>query len=176
MFKPAKVGDAFGPTWSTHWFKIGIDIPKSFKGERVFLIFDCSSEALIWSVDGTPLQALVGGDINERHVDFKLSNESTGDEHFDFYIEMACNGLFGAGAGGNGSIFPPIPDRKFPLVSAKIAVRNNAPYQLYRDFQVYLGLIKSLPANSQLGCDALYTANQIVNVFRYDVPEYFLLY
>ena len=27
-FKPTKVGESFGPSWSTHWFKVALTIPK----------------------------------------------------------------------------------------------------------------------------------------------------
>ena len=157
--------------WSTHWFRLSIDIPESFKGQQVLLIFDCNCEALLWTIDGTPLTGLTGGEIGERHVDYKLVEKSKGGEHFDFYIETACNGLFGAGAGWNGSIFAPENDRYYKLEHAKIAVRNELGYQLYRDFDILMGILKEMPSDSQLASDALYTANKIVNTFRYDVPE-----
>ena len=61
-FRPYKLGDAFGPTWSTHWFIIYIDIPRDWIGKEVQLIWDSGSEAMIWTAGQTePLQALSGG-------------------------------------------------------------------------------------------------------------------
>ena len=58
-FTPASVGDEFGPAWSTHWFKVGIQIPVRWKGNPVHFLWDSSSEACVW-VDNLPLQGLTG--------------------------------------------------------------------------------------------------------------------
>jgi alpha-mannosidase len=126
---------------------------------------------MIWSTDGVPLQGLTGGDVNERRVHFKLLSEAKGGEEFSFYIEVACNGLFGAGEGGNGSIFPPVENRTFPLAIAQLAVKNQLSWDLHEDLEIFLGLIKDTPPDSQLGADALYTANKIVDTFYIDRPE-----
>ncbi|CAH3194175.1 unnamed protein product, partial [Porites evermanni] len=34
-FVETQVGCSFGPTWSTHWFKVIIHIPEEWKGEAV---------------------------------------------------------------------------------------------------------------------------------------------
>ncbi|KAJ1549340.1 Alpha-mannosidase 2C1 [Nowakowskiella sp. JEL0078] len=44
--------------WSTHWFKVAVEIPYSFHGDEVYLVFNPDCEALIWSTDGTPLQGI----------------------------------------------------------------------------------------------------------------------
>lgn len=31
-YRPAKVGDAFGPSWTTHWFLVRATVPTSFDG------------------------------------------------------------------------------------------------------------------------------------------------
>jgi alpha-mannosidase len=108
----------------------------------VLLLFDCGSEALIWSTDGTPLQALIGVNNydDRRHIDYKLTDNAKKGEFFEFYIEMACNGI--SGAGTNGGINAPDPNQSFKLELVEIVSRNQVPYELYRDFQVYIGLIK----------------------------------
>ena len=50
-----------------------------------------------------------GGDA--RH-EFILTPNAEGEEIMQFYIEMACNGMFGA---GSGLIGPPDPNRFFHL-------------------------------------------------------------
>jgi alpha-mannosidase len=84
-YTPANIGAKLGPTWSSHWFKLNIDIDLSSKGKCV-LIFDTGSEALIWSVDGEPLQGLTGGNGGDRHVDFVLVKNAKGGEHIELYI------------------------------------------------------------------------------------------
>ena len=53
---------------------------------------------------------------------------------FTVYIEVAANGMFGAGKGG--LIEPPNPAREFPLVLAELAVLNQGVYDLIMDLTV----------------------------------------
>ena len=168
-FEPTKVGESFGPTWSTHWFQLDFSIPTSMAGDSVLLIFDSSSEAMVWSSDGTPLIGLTGGNVNERHVDFRLTDNAKGGESFQFYVEVACNGLFGAGNGG--LIEPPEINKYFKLEQVHLAVYNEHSYALHRDSEIFLGILKEFPQDCQLASDVLYTANKIVDAFRPDVPE-----
>lgn len=56
------------------------------------------------------------------------------------YIEMACNGVFGAG--NDGVINPPKLDRTFQLEQAELIVRDEDVFQLICDFQVLIDLAK----------------------------------
>ncbi|HEX9018109.1 MAG TPA: hypothetical protein VF806_02920, partial [Anaerolineaceae bacterium] len=58
-FRPAQVGEKFGPFWSTHWFRVEIEIPEAWAGQEVHLLWDSTSEALVWE-DGKPMQGLTG--------------------------------------------------------------------------------------------------------------------
>lgn len=80
-----------------------------------------------------------------------------------FYVEMACNGMFGT---GNGLIGPPDPNRFFNLSELDLAVPNKLAWNLLYDFQIILGMAKDLPEDSLRGSQALYTANAIINAFQ----------
>lgn len=59
-YKPAKKGDVFGPSWTNHWFRVTLNIPKEWEEyERVQLEFDCSGEAMVFTTDGDPLQGML---------------------------------------------------------------------------------------------------------------------
>lgn len=115
-------------------------MPCEWAGEQVELLWDSSSEAMIWSTDGVPRQGLTGDsktqffyvqtvlksspshnelpinyyiEGNDRRVEYPLLKKAKGGETVELYIEMACNGMFGAGK--NGLINPPEEDRKFQL-------------------------------------------------------------
>ncbi len=32
-YRPAKVGDAFGPSWTTHWFRVRATVPADWDGQ-----------------------------------------------------------------------------------------------------------------------------------------------
>lgn len=55
-FNPTTKGTSYGPTWSTHWFKIEISIPKEWKNQEIHFLWDSSSEATLWSSKGIILQ------------------------------------------------------------------------------------------------------------------------
>lgn len=53
-------------------------------------------------------------------------------------MELACNGLFGAGKGS--MIAPPDPDRKFTLSKAELVVFNRDVYELLVDLEILLDM------------------------------------
>ncbi|EED13902.1 hypothetical protein TSTA_101420 [Talaromyces stipitatus ATCC 10500] len=60
-YEITQVGQQFGPSWSTQWFKVYITIPNEIKHEKhIELNWDCNNEATVWMEDGTPLQGLTG--------------------------------------------------------------------------------------------------------------------
>jgi alpha-mannosidase len=61
-FRPTRVGESFGPSWSTHWFKVQITVPEDLRDkEHLELHWDANNEGMVWTEDGNPLQGLTGG-------------------------------------------------------------------------------------------------------------------
>lgn len=54
------------------------------------------------------------------------------------FVELACNGLFGAGKGS--MISPPDPDRRFTLSKAELVVFNRDVYELLVDLEILLDM------------------------------------
>lgn len=130
-FKPTKIGAQFGPSWSTHWFKIQLIVPENMRHkEHLEFHWDANNEGMVWSEDGRPLQGLSGG--GERIEWVLPDNFRDGAQHV-FYIEMACNGMFGNAPGGD-TIQPPRPDRYYQLHTARITAVNLEARALYYDF------------------------------------------
>jgi alpha-mannosidase len=74
--------------------------------ERLIFKWDAGCEGMIWSEDGEPLQGLTGG--GERPDWLFPVGWRDGKKHV-FYVEVACNAMFGNAVGD--SIQPPKPDR-----------------------------------------------------------------
>ncbi|KAJ1911829.1 Glycoside hydrolase, 38 vacuolar alpha mannosidase [Tieghemiomyces parasiticus] len=161
-FKPTKAGSSFGPTWSTHWFKISVKVPKDWVGEEIEFRWDAGCEGLLWSTDGVPIHGLISG----TRVEYILTEKSVGGETFHFYVEMACNGLFGMGAGG--MINPPDMNRYFRIDRAELAVNNVAARCLWRDFEIIKGIVDHLPERSPRAAQAFAVANDICNAYDRD--------
>ena len=143
-FRPTSVGESFGPSWSTHWFKIGVKIPSELQDKKhLEFHWDANNEGLVWSEDGEPLQGLTGG--GERIEWVLPSSWRDGREHI-FYIEMACNGMFGNAPGGD-TIQPPSPNKYFRLQTADIVAVNLEARALFVDFWIIGGILNILQSS-----------------------------
>lgn len=161
-FKPTHIGESFGPSWSTHWFRIRLTVPEDMrKKERLEFHWDANNEGLVWTEDGRPLQGLTGG--GERNEWIIPDEWRDGKEH-TFYIEMACNGMFG-NAPGDDSIQPPNPDKSYTLSKAQITAVNLAARALYYDFWIIGDAAREFPADSWEAHEANMVGNAMIDAF-----------
>ncbi|KAF9529896.1 glycoside hydrolase family 38 protein [Crepidotus variabilis] len=170
-FKSAKKGDPFGPSWTNHWWKVSVTIPEYWQQyERVQFEFDPGCEAMIFTVDGTPLQGITGGYGGDRRVEYIIPPEAREAGYHEFVIESSCNGMFGVPMNGD-TIQPPDMNRYFTLDSADLVVPNQEAWGLLWDFQTLRELVDTLPGNTSLQNKAMTVANQIMNVFDKNDPS-----
>eukprot|EP01135_Chromosphaera_perkinsii_P010443 Nk52_evm6s2133 gene=Nk52_evmTU6s2133 len=160
----------FGPSWSTHWFAVRVEIPVEWgEQEGVVLEWDSGSEACVWmeEMGSVPLQGLAGsctGKQARTHFPLPMSGS-----HCTIFVEMACNGMFGCG--DNGLINPPDPDRTFELSIAAVQVVDQLARDLYYDVEVLLQISEALGEESERAHQALMCANEIINTLDMDDPE-----
>ncbi|MCL5994751.1 MAG: alpha-mannosidase [Chloroflexi bacterium] len=159
-YRPTQVGEQFGPIWSTHGFKVDIEIPQNWKGHEVHLLWDSSSEACVWE-DGQPLQGLTGSSsswaANALRSQYTLTRKASGGEKITLYIEIACNGLFGITGDTQ-------PSHIGLLRQAEIAAFDCEAWELLWDFVTVADMAQALPANTPRGGQALRAANDMINV------------
>ncbi|ODN00433.1 Alpha-mannosidase 2C1, partial [Orchesella cincta] len=175
-FLPVDVDEEFGPTWSTHLFMIKVVIPIDWKGKEVHLRWNSSSEATLINHDGNVVQVisltnfarlalLEKGFIPKHRENFVVSKcwEPQHDsKELIYYVEMACNGLFGA-LGEGFSLDPPNPNLKYKLKYVDIAVYEPLIFKLYTDLEILLGIAEEMTEDIR-GYQALYTANEMINL------------
>ncbi|KAI9778591.1 MAG: Glycoside hydrolase, 38 vacuolar alpha mannosidase [Geoglossum umbratile] len=160
-YKCTEVGESFGPSWSTHWFHITLTVPPDLrKKDHLEFHWDAGNEGMVWTEEGEPLQGLTGGDRIEWIFPQPWKD---GKEHV-FYIEMACNKMFGNAPGGDG-IQPPIPDSRYGLNKADIVAINLDARQLFVDFWIIKDAAQEFPDNSWESHEALQVANAIIDAF-----------
>nr|XP_023408597.1 alpha-mannosidase 2C1 [Loxodonta africana] len=168
-FRPAQVGDRFGPTWWTSWFRVELTIPEAWVGQEVHLRWESNGEGLVWR-DGEPVQGLTTEGEKTSYVLTDRLGE--GDpRNLTLYVEVACNGLLGAGKGS--MIAAPDPEKMFQVSRAELAVFHRDVYKLLVDLELLLGIAKGLGEDNQRSFQALYTANQMVNMCDPAQPETF---
>ncbi|KAM3869694.1 alpha-mannosidase 2C1 [Diretmus argenteus] len=159
-FTPHRVGETFGPTWWTCWFKVTLKIPESWRGKEVHLLWESDGEAMVWR-DGQPVQGLA----KEGEKTSYILTDSLKDEEphsITVYVELACNGLFGAGKGS--MIAAPDPSRTYSVQKAELVVFNRDVRELLTDFEMLIDIVKQLGEQEQRGYQALFTANEMVNL------------
>ncbi|KAK7890984.1 hypothetical protein WMY93_022947 [Mugilogobius chulae] len=159
-FSPYKVGETFGPTWSTCWFRVSLNTPPSWSSEEVHLLWESDGEAMVWR-DGQPVQGLTKEGEKTSYI---LSESLQDDEPHSLvlYVEVACNGLFGAGQGS--MIAAPDPKRMFSVQRAELIIFNRHVQELLTDFEMMLDIVKELGEQDQRGFQALFTVNEMVNL------------
>ncbi|KAF3854847.1 hypothetical protein F7725_022902 [Dissostichus mawsoni] len=168
-FAPYKVGDTFGPTWWTCWFKVTLNIPESWRGKEVHLRWESDGEAMVWR-DEQPVQGL----SKEGEKTSYILSDCLKDEEphsVTLYVEMACNGLFGAGQGS--MIAAPDPNRKFSVQKADLVVFNRDVQEMLTDFEMLIDIVKELGEGEQRGFQALFTVNEMVNLCDPSDPSSF---
>ncbi|XP_021263154.1 alpha-mannosidase 2C1 isoform X2 [Numida meleagris] len=168
-FRPARVGESFGPTWETCWFRVELSIPPAWAGREVHFVWESDGEGMVWR-DAQPVQGLTKEGEKTSYV-LTSSLKETEPHSLTLYVELACNGLFGAGKGS--MIAPPDPDRKFTLSKAELVVFNRDVYELLVDLEILLDMAQLLGEENQRSFQALYAANQIVNVCDVKDPSTF---
>uniref|UniRef100_A0A8C5BU47 alpha-mannosidase n=1 Tax=Gadus morhua TaxID=8049 RepID=A0A8C5BU47_GADMO len=138
-FAPYKIGDTFGPTWCTCWFKVILRIPESWRGKEVHLLWESDGEAMVWR-DEQPVQGLT----KEGEKTSYILSECLGDDDphsITLYVEMACNGLFGAGQGS--MIAAPDPNRKYSVHKAELVVLHRDVRETLTDFEMMVDIVKA---------------------------------
>ncbi|KAJ4288183.1 Glycoside hydrolase, 38 vacuolar alpha mannosidase [Kalmusia sp. IMI 367209] len=160
-FREMNPGHWFGPGWSTHWVKLKITVPDYLLDkEHLEFHWDADCEGMIWTEDGEVVHGLTGG--GER-IEWVLPKEfRDGKEHL-FYIEVACNGMFGNGNGG--SIQPPDPNRHFQLHKAEIVAINLEARALRYDFWEIGDAAREFPGDGWESHEAQQVANRIIDTF-----------
>lgn len=163
QFVKTNVGEWFGPSWTTHWFRVVLKVPEHLQNKRLLEFhWDSNSEGLVWSEDGKPLQGLTGG--GER-VEWILPDSFRDGKEHTIYIEMACNRMFGNAPGGD-SIQPPDPNKYFRLDKAEIVAIDPDARQLWIDIWILQDAAREFPGDSWESHKALQVCNEIIEAFE----------
>ncbi len=164
QYELTQVGQQFGPFWSTHWFRVEIQIPAAWAGQEVHFLWDSSSEGEVWQ-DGRPMQGLTGSNLNwggpgPVRPEYMLGRKVKGGEQITLYVEMAVNQLFGLGYSRSTSQTSPVGT----LRQAEVAVFDREAWDLLWDFKIIADMAANLPQNTPRGAQALFVANEMVNM------------
>ena len=154
-YRPAALGDQFGPLWATYWFRVGATVPDDWRGERVDLLWISHSEATLW-VDGRSVQGLNTSPEGVR-IDALLIDPAAGGERLDLRVELACNGKFGRLDPAYESVEPVVLDR------CQIARFDREAWDMRCDFLV----LQALEADHANGLDPTWAGELLAELNRF---------
>jgi alpha-mannosidase len=117
QYRPAELGERFGPLWATYWFKVRATVPDEWRGERVELLWQSDSEATLWR------EGVVVAGLNRHHAEATIADAAKPGE-IELQVELACNGLFGR------------QDRPVELTRCELARWDTAAWKTFHDFEV----------------------------------------
>jgi alpha-mannosidase len=160
-FRPARVGDRWGPPWGTSWFHATGRVPAEWSGGHVVLRADLGfsggpgfqAEGLIYRPDGIPAKG-----IEPDNTELVIAERAVGGEAVDYYLEAAAN--------------PPVIERAFrptdlgdvrtapreplyTLTALELVRTDETVRALGHDVEVLLGLARALPETSARGREIL---------------------
>ena len=144
-YRPATLGERFGPLWATYWFRVRATVPESWAGSRVELLWNSASEATLW-LDGVPVQGL-----NRHHLDAVLVGCAAGSDAVAFEVELACNGLFGR------------QEAPVELHRCELARFDPEAWRLYHDFET----LRALAADADNGLDESWAGELLEELNRF---------
>ncbi|WP_369359370.1 alpha-mannosidase [Streptomyces sp. cg2] len=152
-YEPFAVGDAWGPPWSTSWFRLTGEVPAEWAGRRVEAVLDpgftgdgpgFQAEGLVYDAAGVPLK---GVHPRNRHV--PVAAPAHGGEEVRLLLEAAANPAvlrdFRPTDLGDIRTAPRRPLHRF--AAADLAVLDETVWQLVLDVEVLWELMHELPVD-----------------------------
>jgi alpha-mannosidase len=152
-YRPAAIGDRWGPPWGTSWFHLSGTVPVDAAGQRIELVVDLGwddhspgfqAEGLAYRPDGTVVKGL-----NPFNAWIPVAGSAGGGEVVDLYVEAAANphinsdGAFSPTALGEKATAGDGP--LYRLNRADICVFDVDVWELVADLEVLHQLMQELP-------------------------------
>jgi alpha-mannosidase len=140
-YVPGRVGDRWGPPWSTTWFRITGKIPSGWAGRTVEALIDIgfdqgatgfNAEGLVYRRSGQPVKGL-----HPSTSWVRLADPAQGGENVELYVEGAANPMIAA--------FRPTPlgdlatagdQPLYRIERVELAIFENEVWELVADLEV----------------------------------------
>ncbi|GAA5198060.1 glycoside hydrolase family 38 C-terminal domain-containing protein [Rugosimonospora acidiphila] len=151
-YTPFAVGSAWGPAWSTTWFRVRGQVPPGWVGRRVEAVIDLGFshpspgrqvEGMVYDPAGRPIKGLA-----PRNTYVPITPSSAGGEEVLLYVEGAANPHLAAMRGSGdprGDKLTADREPLYRLTRADLAVLDEEVWQLVLDVEVLWELMRELP-------------------------------
>lgn len=155
-FADFRVGESWGPAWSTSWLHVTGSVPPEWAGRTVEVVLDLGfdqrvpgfqCEGLVHGPDGTPIKGL-----NPRNPCVPVASRAEAGQPVEFFVEAAANPvILGAepfAPTGLGDANPPHTEPLYRLQRADLVVFDEQVWQLVADIEVLDQLMQELSLDS----------------------------
>ncbi|MCP2166433.1 alpha-mannosidase [Goodfellowiella coeruleoviolacea] len=151
-YRPARVGDAWGPAWGTSWFRVTGTVPPEWAGRTVEAVLDLgftqdlsgfSAEGLVYRPDGTAVKGL-----NPRNTWVRIAAPARGGERVLLHVEAAANPLILPPTTALGDPLTAGDAPLYRLARMDLAVFDEPVWELVQDLDVLGQLMHELSVDS----------------------------
>ncbi|MBQ0864277.1 glycoside hydrolase family 38 C-terminal domain-containing protein [Streptomyces sp. RK75] len=150
-YRPAAVGEAWGPAWGTTWFRVTGKVPQAWAGRTVEAVLDLGferdmpgfqCEGLVHRADGTAVKGL-----HPRNSWVRLADAAAGGEEVELYIEAASNPIVNTPQTPTyqGDVHTAHSEPLYRLARMDLAVFEPQVWELAMDLEVTGSLMRELP-------------------------------
>jgi alpha-mannosidase len=146
-YRPAAIGDSWGPAWGTTWFRISGTISPSWAGKTVEAIVDLGfdaerpgfqAEGLVYTPEGVPLKAL-----NPRNTWIRV-DAAPPHKPLVLYVEAAANPTILGPVTNLGDKSTAGSTPLYRIARADLAVFDQEVWDLVQDLEVLDQLMRTL--------------------------------
>ena len=162
-YKPIKVSESWGDLFDCAWFKLTGKVDKQYLNKDLYLRFDVSGEALLYTEAGVPLKGFTNGSsVFDRQYgepgkrNFKINDFIQKDGTFECFLDCGCNDLFG-NYQDNGSV-----------VLAEIAIKDETIETIYYDLETCIDLLLVYNEDSEEYISLFEILHQIYHLVEYE--------
>ncbi|WP_107417910.1 glycoside hydrolase family 38 C-terminal domain-containing protein [Streptomyces sp. CB03238] len=152
-YEPFAPGTAWGPPWSTTWFRLRGTVPDGWAGRRVEAVIDpgftgdgpgFQAEGLVYDAGGVPLKG-----VHPRNRHIPVAAPARGGEPVDLLLEAAANPavLRDFRPTRLGDVLTAGDRPLYRFASADLAVLDEEVWHLLLDIEVLDELMRELPAD-----------------------------
>ncbi len=153
--KVLSMGAHWGDLFDCAWFHFTAKLPDAASIEELVLLIDISGEGLYYDAELGPVQGLTSGstafEYSPRKHAVPLTSRMIGDGKIDFWVDGACNDLFGRYVESGD------------LKEAYVARRHPELRALYYDFLVLKEAMEQCTEQSPHRYSILYALNAAIN-------------
>ncbi|GAB2608172.1 glycoside hydrolase family 38 C-terminal domain-containing protein [Streptomyces capparidis] len=148
-YRPARVGERWGPPWGTSWFRLTGAVPRPWAGRAVEAVVDVgfgteqpgfSAEGLVYRADGSVVKGL-----HPRNRWVRVAERAAGGEAVELYVEAAANPLIAGPVTPLGDTRTAPGEPLYRLNRCDLAVFEGPVWELVRDLEVLGELMQELP-------------------------------